>query len=513
MSQSLAPLWAAYMQGNRGFAVVHTLLLLWALVIFARAMRMTRREQAFLAGSPVPCRLAALASKLRDTGGARRLDVRDLYETRASVDTDDLGRIANLLLLIGVAGTLWSLFGGARAVQIHPATAGASGAADALRPVLASFNAFSVTIVSVGLALVVLVLQRAVGRAIATVAYAASQEWQEPATAHDATAEELRDAVRELVTAARALGPQGDADWARTQVEGVVAELTANARAASAHMINTSTAFAAAFSDAVAPVAARVTAALAPMVERLDGISAALQSSTRSLEVQRELLHQQATALQAIDEQLGTAETAVRALHDIPAVVGTTLLDAGKHVSGALESLHGNFETKIEQILKLHEGAVLTVATRMRDGEAELATAVSRAKDEVTQYLTHYGKSLSATVDGMLASATRTSDAAVWTPVRSAVEEISAIAQRTTQSVTAVERTAVAVVESVQRSLANVGERARAITVQLDRMQEAKASTSRWQDSGAGIAHWVSTGVLTVAMLVLCTLYYARMGR
>jgi hypothetical protein len=518
MSEIFTPLWTSYLEGNRLFVVLHGVLVLWASLVFVRAMWTTRRDRRWLASRDASgaSRLGSLWSTLRDAGNAGRLELRDLYEARASVDGDDLARIANLLLLIGVAGTLWSLFGGARAVQLKPPGGDSVGAAEALIPVLRSFNAFSVTIISVGLALVVLVLQRVLGRAVANAAYEAARRWEPPGATGDDAAGELRLAIAELAEHARAIGPHGSGDWARAEVQRITAELGENARAASQQMIAASSALATAFTEAVAPLAVQVTTALAPIASRLDGVTAALESSLRSLEAQRALQDKHAAALEVIHGHLGTAELAVQHLRDVPTVVGSSLLDIGKQVTGTLETLHGSFEGKLERIFKLHEGAVLTVATRIRDTDSQLASAVHNVKAEVMQYLVHYSESLSSTIDGMLTSAARASDASIWTPVRRAVEDIGLVAQRTTQSVSAVEHTTVAAVDSVQRSVAALGERARAFASQLDEMREAmtSAGASRSHDRRSiAAAHWVSTGVLTVAMLVFCALCYTRLGR
>jgi hypothetical protein len=196
-------------------------------------------------------------------------------------------------------------------------------------------------------------------------------------------------------------------------------------------------------------------------------------------------------------------------------VVGSSLQDVGKHVAGTLATLHATFEGKLERIFKLHEGAVLTVSTRMRETESQLATSVANATAEVKHYLLHHGKGLSEAVEGMVSNAARASDASVWMPVRSAVDDIGATALRATSSVTAVETTAVSAVESVQHSVRKLGDQARAVVTQLEAMREAVTGLgeSRTRERrSANLAQWVSTGVLMVTVFVLCTLLYTRLG-
>jgi hypothetical protein len=486
--------------------------------VFVRALWLARCDRTWLRGRDAVGRgrLASLSNTLQATGHSGRVELRDLYETRASVDSDDLARIANLLLLLGVAGTLWSLFDGASAVHVKPSSGDAVGGAEALLPVLRSFNAFSVTIVSVGLAFLVLIGQRVVGRAVTGVAFEAAQMWQGVAAGSGDATGELRAAVKELTASVQALGPQGNGDWARAAVEKIAAELTANARAASQQMTTAAGSFATAFSEAVAPLATRVTGALGPIVDRLDSVTKALERSMQSLDVQRELLEKHAAALEVIHGHLGTAEHAVKQLHDVPAVVGSSLQDIGTHVAGTLANLHGAFEGKLERIFKLHEGAVLTVTTRMRETESELAASVAAATAEVKHYLIHHGKGVTDAVDGMMKNAARASDASIWTPVRRAVDDIGTTAQRATHSVNAVENTAVAAVESVQRSVGKLGDQARAVVTQLDAMRDAVTGlgTSRTRERrSTAVAQWVSTGALVVAMFVLCTLFYTRLGQ
>jgi hypothetical protein len=67
----------------------------------------------------------------------------------------------------------------------------------------------------------------------------------------------------------------------------------------------------------------------------------------------------------------------------------------------------------------------------------------------------------------------------------------------------------------VQQSVAKLGERARAVAQRLDEMREAIGGPDAARSSGppsVAVAHWVSTGVLTVAMIVLCALFYTRLG-
>src|SRR5262249_43160201 len=151
-----------------------------------------------------------------------------------------------------------------------------------------------------GLAFFVLIFQRMLGRAVANVAFEAARAWDDSGASVDGTVRELRTVVAELATSLQSLGPQGHADWARAEVQRVTAELTANAQAASQQMVTAAGAFATAFSDAVAPLAGKVTAALGPLVVRLDGVTTALDGSMRSLEVQRELLEKHAAALEVI---------------------------------------------------------------------------------------------------------------------------------------------------------------------------------------------------------------------
>jgi hypothetical protein len=515
MSEVFAQLWASYVT-NRLFMGVHAVLLLWACAVFLWGMWSARRDRVWLAERDPEAtgRLASLWTTLRHGGNTGRLELRDLYDARASVGSDDLSRIANLLLLIGVAGTLWSLFGGARAVQDKPPGGDDVGAAQALLPVLRSFNAFSVTIVSVALAVFVLFLQRIAGRVVANVASDAARAWDGAGASVDSAAHQLHAAVGELATHVKALGARDDGEWARSHVQRLADELAASTQKASQDMVAASGAFARAFSDAVAPLAARVTTSLGPIVDRLDSVTTALEASTRSLEAQRGLLEKHAATLQVIDGHLGTAELAVEHLRGVPGVVGTSLQDIGKHVTGTLATLHGTFEGKLEQMFDIHRAAILTVAGQMREADSQLVSAVHSAKAEITQYLVHYGKNLSATVDDMLSNAARASDASVWTPVRRAVEDIGAVAQRTHHDVSTVEQTAVTAVQSVQRSVAMLGDRVRAFASQVEAMHSAVIDGARSPERrSAAIAQWVSTGVLALAMVVLGTLVYTRLGQ
>src|SRR5215510_14589508 len=114
MSAVFAQLSTSYLEGNQLFVVLHGLLFAWALAVFLRGSWTAARDRVWLhSGSAVGTgRLASLWNRLRNAGQSSRLELRDLYEARASVDADDLARVANLFLLIGVAGTLWSLAGG-----------------------------------------------------------------------------------------------------------------------------------------------------------------------------------------------------------------------------------------------------------------------------------------------------------------------------------------------------------------------------------------------------------------
>src|ERR1044071_1862345 len=115
----MSAVFATYLQENQIFVGLHGLLVGWAMVVWVRATRATGRDRAWLhSGNPVGSgRLASLWNQLRSTGHAGRLELRELYEAQAGVASDDLARIANLFLLSGVAGTLWSLAGGARQVK------------------------------------------------------------------------------------------------------------------------------------------------------------------------------------------------------------------------------------------------------------------------------------------------------------------------------------------------------------------------------------------------------------
>jgi hypothetical protein len=556
MSAVFTQLSTSYLQSNQLFVVFHGALLLWAIAVFVRGSWMAARDRAWLrrGGDATRGRLASLWERLYATRNARRLELRDLYEAQAGVDSDDLARIANLFLLIGVAGTLWSLAVGAGAVQARPPGGEDVAAADALIPVLRSFNAFSVTIVSVGLAFFVLVFQRVLGRKIAGVAFEAAQGWKEAATGNNAV-DELRGAVAELTTCVRSLGPQGGSEWARAEVQKIAAALAASARDASQQMTSAAGALATRFTEALAPLASQIAGAVGPVVDRLDGVTAAFQTSVRGLETQRQLLEKHAAVLEAIHDRLGAAETAVEHLREVPAVVGSSLHDIGKHVGATLETLHGNFEAKLEHIFKMHEGAVVTVARRMEETESHLAAAVENGTAEVKQYLLNHGTSLSETVDGMLANAARASEASVWAPARRAVEdlvsqaqraaagvrtvegaamqsvqqsitaldqrvravqdEIVSLTQRATLGVSAVESHATTAVAAVQDSVAELGNQARTTARQLGELRGAMAGMDEPRSSGRrsiAVAQWVSTGVLTVAMLLICTLFYTRLG-
>jgi hypothetical protein len=546
---------ASYLQGNLVFAVVHGVLLLWALVVVLRAVWSTWHDRAWLRrpGGEGAGRLASLWKQLKDAGNAGRLELRELYETQTSADSDDLARIANLFLLVGVAGTLWSLVGGALAVQIKPPSSDEVGAAEALIPVLRSFNAFSVTIVSVALAFVVLLVQRWIGRWVANVGIEAANAWVDSRNGADSAFGALYAAVGELTSAIKTLGPQGSSEWARKEVDRITAELGARTREASQQMTGAAGAFASKFSEAVAPLAAQITGAVGPVVDRLQAMTTAFESSARALEAQRQVLDKHATALAVIHERLGVAEDAVQHLRDVPDVVGASLHDIGKHVTATLETLHGNFTDKLEAIFKLHEGAVLTVATRMRETESHLAAAVERGTVEVKQYLFQHGQSLTSTVDHMLTSAAGAADASVWAPVRGEVEGLTSQAQRAAASVRAVEAAAL---ESVQQSIAALGERTRTVdgnilslaqratigvtaieghvvqaveavrdsvgelgmqareaAAQLHQMRGAIGDTSHRDDRRSPVVpHWASTVVLTAGMIVLCILVYTRLG-
>lgn len=82
-------------------------------------------------------------------------EVRDDYGALIGGYVEDLARFANLLLLSGVAGTLWGLYSGVTRT-------GAAGAST--DTVAATFDAFGVTIVAVVLAGVVIMLQRSMAR-------------------------------------------------------------------------------------------------------------------------------------------------------------------------------------------------------------------------------------------------------------------------------------------------------------------------------------------------------------
>lgn len=93
---------------------------------------------------------AVLLGRHREPRPPGFTDVREHYQALIGGYLDDLGRVANILLLSGVAGTLYGLYGSA-----SHANAGAAGGGFG-----ASFDAFGVTIVALVLAAAVLLLQR-----------------------------------------------------------------------------------------------------------------------------------------------------------------------------------------------------------------------------------------------------------------------------------------------------------------------------------------------------------------
>ena len=195
---------------------------------------------------------------------------------------------------------------------------------------------------------------------------------------------------------------------------------------------------------------------------------------------------------------------------------------------------------------------MLTVATRMREAESHLATAVERGTAEVKQYLLNHGQSLTSTVDHMLAGAARAADASVWAPVRGEVEsltsqaqraaasvrtvevaalesvresiaavsertravdgDIVSLAQRATVAVTAVEGHVVQAVESVRDSVGELGVQARKTAEQLHQMRGAVPGEPPHPRGRRSPVHWVSTLVLAAGMVVLCIIVYTRLG-
>jgi hypothetical protein len=116
-------------------------------------------------------------------------EVRDQYNALLSGYTEDLARFVNVLLLTGVAGTLYGLYHGAT-------SASASGSwTDSLA---ASFHAFGVTIVAVVLAGGVILLQRAMARFCDRSEVAISLLWSRPAVDANDPADSAMAVVAQL---------------------------------------------------------------------------------------------------------------------------------------------------------------------------------------------------------------------------------------------------------------------------------------------------------------------------